>query len=435
MATAIDTVASQSALLKRVYDKGYIDALPEREELTKLIAAGQMEKIGREFVSMVNLTTGHSVSAQGDKDQNLSLPIPVNTPPQNTTATAYVYVYRDIISATVLNRAPDEGAQAFSSAIGFAVERAQRSFTKIVEEQLNYGQLGLGQFTAATSDLNNSQITMLLAEFAPGIWIGAKDMPIDIYDANANLILQTAISKMANLETRVIVLNSVAGLVNGTTYTIWRRGFRGLEAPGLQQILVNNTSLYGIDATGTFDLWTPAIHSAGNSSLIFSVVARGVAKNRPRGLGQNLKLIVSEDAFIDAIPDYNSTTETSANPGARVSRIFNSSGDVMKLLHGSQELTYKINSTSVEIMSSSFQKNGYAPLIEVDSFRRVGSISKAFQFQELGLSLAGGGGSNYFRALDNISAYEFRLMSDMALYGPERSHNMIFNNIVVNTAV
>lgn len=431
MAVAMDTVATASGLLKTVYDKGVTDALPDNELISQIIGYQRFERIGAQFQTSVNLSYGHSVTAMGDKDQNMNLEVPSIVPLQNANATSYVFVYRDIISSTLLQRAASSGPQAFESATAVTFERAKKSFTKIQEEELNYGGLGLGQFTAATADLNNSQVQILLAEWAAAPWIASKDMPIDIYTAAGVKVLTTTVTGMADLSNRKLTLASVTGLVNGTTYTIWRKGFRGLEAPGLQAILTNNTNLFGIPADGTFDLWTPNIYNINNSALIFAKVARGVAQYRPKGLNKDLTLIISEDAFPDVIPDYNTTTQTTANPGARTSRWFSGPEDTMKLVHGTQDLTYHINTTSVSIKSSPYQKNGYAPLIEPDSLIRIGSSEKAFTFQELG---GGGGQAEYFRALENMNAFEFRLMSDIAMFTSERNRSMIFTGIVNNTA-
>lgn len=430
MGNAVDTVASGSGLLKTVFMEGMTDALPDNELITKIIGYGKSEKIGAQFQSSVNLSYGHSVTAMGDKDQNMNLGVPVVIPIQNAYATSYVFVYRDIISNTLMQRAVSSGPQAFESATAVTFERAKKSFTKIQEELMNYGTLGIGQFTAATADLNNSQVTILLAEWAPAIWIASKDMPIDIYTSAGVKVLSTTVTAMADLITRKLTLSSVSGLSDGTTYTIFRQGFRGLEAPGLQSILTNATSLFGIDATGTFDLWTPNIYSVSSAALIFSKVARGVASFRPKGLNKDLTLVISEDAFPDAIPDYNTTVQTNTTPGPRTSRYFQGEGDTMKLVHGTSDLTYHINTTSVKIESSPYQKNGYAPLIESDSLMRIGSNEKLFTFQELG----GAGGQEYFRALENMNAYEFRLVSDVALFTTERNKSMIFTGIVNNTA-
>lgn len=427
----MDTVGTAGGLLKTVYDKGAVDALPDNELITEIVGYSRFERLGSQFQTSVNLSYGHSVTALGDKEQNMTLGVPLITPYQNAYATSYVYVYRDIISHTLMQRAISNGEQSFASATAVAFERATKSFTKIQEEQLNYGTLGIGQFVAATADLSNSQITISAAEFAPAIWIASKDMPIDIYSAAGILILQTSVTAMASLSTRKLTLASVSGLVDGTTYNIWRRGFRGLEAPGLQAILTNATSLFGIDATGTFDLWTPNTYSVGSAALLFSKVARGIAQYRPKGLARQLTLVISEDAFPDVIPDFNTTVQTNATPGPRTSRYFVDKDDTVKIVHGTSDLKYIINTTEVTLKSSPYQKNGYAPCIEEDSLIRIGSTEKPFVFQEVnGIN----GQGEYFRLLENINAYEFRLSSDLALFTTERNRSMIFTGIVNNTA-
>lgn len=437
MGVSIDTVATASGILKTVYGKDVVSALPENELISKLIKYGKFQKIGANFTAAVNLSYGHSVTACGSNDQIVSLGVPVNTPIQNATAASYVFIYRDMISDTLMNRASSEGPEAFGSAMTIAMERANKSFTKILEEQCNYGQKGIGQFVAATAVLAVSQIQISYPEFAPAIWIASKDMPIDIYDTNNTFVLSTTVTAFADLTTRKLTLASVAGLVDGTTYNIYRKDFFGKEAPGLQAILDNATSLFGIPSTGVYDLWTPNLYnvsSGGSAPLVFSKVAKGVATYRPKGLGKDLTLVVAEDTYIDAIPDYNSLTETTASPGPRSARVFMGSDEVAKLMHGTSELKYKINTTSVSIESSPYQKNGYAPLIEADSFNRIGSFEDDFQIKEFGMSQMGNQ-PLYFRVLDNMNAYEFRLGSDSAMFTAERNHSMLFTGIVNATPV
>lgn len=437
MAVAMDTVATASGILKNVYGKGVVNALPDNELVSKLIKYGQFQKIGSNFTAAVNLSYGHSVTACGSNDQIVSLGIPVNTPIQNATAASYVFIYRDMISDTLINRATSEGPQAFGNAMTIAMERANKSFTKILEEQVNYGQKGMGQFVAATAVLAVSQVQISYGEFAPAIWIASKDMPIDIYDTNNTLVLSTTVTAFADLTTRKLTLASVAGLTDGTTYNIYRKDFFGKEAPGLQTILDNNTTLFGIPSTGVYDLWTPNLYNVSSSTsspLVFSKVAKGVATYRPKGLGKDLTLIVAEDTFIDAIPDYNSLTETTANPGPRAARVFMDSNDVARLMHGTSELKYKVNNTSISIESSPYQKNAYAPLIDADSFNRIGSFDDEFQIKEFGMSQMGNQ-PIYFRVIENMNAYEFRLGSDSALFTAERNHSMLFTGIVNGTAI
>jgi hypothetical protein len=435
MGVSMDTVSTASGLLKQVYSNGVVDALPDNELISQLVGYQRFEKIGQSFTSAVNLSYGHSVTAMGPNDQNLSLGVPVIVPIQNATAVSYVFVYRDMISTTILQRAVSAGPQAFESAAAVAMERATKSFTKIQEEELNYGQKGIGQFVGATSYLNLSQVQITYAEFAPGIWVASKDMPIDIYTTAGVKVLSTTVTAMADITNRVLTLASVTGLVNGTTYNIFRQGFYGLEAPGLHVILDNATSLFGIPSDGTYDLWAPNLYNvsaSASSPLVFSRVARGVALFRPKGLAKDLTLVVAEDTFVDAIPDYNTTVDTNANPGARSSRVFMTGDDTYKLMHGTAELKFTINTTSVSIKSSPYQKNGYAPLIEADSLIRIGSSEKAFTIQELG-GAGTGANSEYFRVLENLNAYEFRLSSDISLFTSERNRSMLFTGIVNNT--
>lgn len=436
-AVAMDTAGTATALVKTSYGS-YMDALPDNELITNKIGFQKFEKLGRQFQVCVNLTYGHSVTAQGNIDQIMNLDVPVVTPLTNAEATSYVYCYRDIISQTILDRAMGNNPQSFESSVTVSLERAQKSFTKILEEVLNYGTLGLGTFTATTTDIGNGVVTIQTQQWAPGLWIGSMNMPVDIYTLTgikvASVIIGGVPNGLAAMQLSIIGLSAsnTYGLVNATQYNIFRKGFFGMEAPGLQAILTEATNLFGIPANGPYDLWQPNTYpmpGGSGSSLTFTQLGRGISLYRPKGLGKDLLCIIGENSFMDLMPDYNSTVYTNATPGPRSARLFMDEKDVAKIVHGAEEVKFKVNSTSITVESSPYQKQGYAPVIEVDSLTRIGSTDKAFKFQDLG----GAAGQRYFRALENMTAYEFRLVSDCALFTGERNRSMIFTNILPNT--
>src|SRR5882672_3225625 len=123
-----DTVATASALLKRVYGK-YVDALPEQEVVVPRTAQMKAVKIGSLFTEAVNLEFGHSVTAIGDKDQVTNLLPGSYTPIQTANVVSFVFDYRETLTQTIIERAQKEDETAFKAATWVSMERAQKSMT------------------------------------------------------------------------------------------------------------------------------------------------------------------------------------------------------------------------------------------------------------------------------------------------------------------
>lgn len=421
---AVDSLSTASGLLKTCFGD-FFDLTPEQEVLQKILSYTQFQKIGRNYETAVQLEFGHSVTALGDNDQVWNFNTPVWTPLQNAVSTAFAFAYREVLTQTILERASTGGPEAFKSAAATAIERGTKSMQRIVEELLMNGTQPIVTFTATTTDLGNNTITSNAQTFAPAIFIGSKNMPIDIYNASTKaFVLSTTVASVA-YASKQFILASVAGLSNTVTYNVYRKGFYGLLPTGLFDIQSSTSGLFGI-SEAAYELWYPNNYAiVGTSSLSFGTIASTIALFKPKGLAPHLKGIIGESSFMDLLPSYNTINNNSTTPGARASRVF--VDDKGNLIHGYSELTFSANSIEVELMTSPYQQYGQADFIDPSSLYRIGSTEKPMKFLEVA------GPERYLSPIPNTSLYEFRLFSDLSLFTTERNRNFRISNITPGT--
>lgn len=103
-------------------------------------------------------------------------------------------------------------------------------------------------------------------------------------------------------------------------------------------------------------------------------------------------------------------------------RKYDQSYSTSKLDNGSQSLLFFSQNGEIEIEPSIYVKQGYAYLISLEDFFRVGSTDMTFKRP--------GQGEEFFRDLENSAAYELRLYSDQALFCMAPGRNSIIINIV-----
>lgn len=425
-AISIGTYGNQ--FLKTKYASSYTSILPSDDQyISKQVGNLPAVKIGSDFEACVALVYGQSVTARGNKEQILNLNVPIIQPLQTASATSFIFTYRELLSTGMLERARASGDTAFGNIVDMSMDLSKQSFTKILEEVYLYGQRGIGTFTGVTADLNNRQVQIDIQEYAQGIWTASTGMPLSVYTTAGLLILNTSLESY-DATNRKLTLTSVTGLSNGTAYKIYRTGFYGNEPIGLEGILRANTTLFGIDATGKWDLWAPSITDCGGAPLTYPKIIKGIGQNTARGLSRRLKMFVSPFVFNDLLPDYNTTVSTNSSPGPRAARMFMDKNDELKIVHGTESLKYIVNSCEIELEVSSMQKAGIASTIDPSTFVRLTNGPEEFKLVPLN-GISGAGPASYFMGNENMATCEYRLEADTALFTSARNKNMIFTNI------
>lgn len=402
------TVGTMNGFFKELYADKVKHLYPEDVHLLNLIKFGGKEKsLGNLYHQPVALGLEHGITYAGPDDDAFNLLPAVSSPMRDAQVKGNAKVMRSQIGYNALSRSGSEKA-AFGSASKYVVENAMRSFTKILEIEMLYGQMGYGTVSAVAA----ANITITLSEWAPGIFSGGKGMPIEIRDVTGAISRGLFVINAINLDTRVLTLDSsaaAAGVV--ATDVVWRRGAYLNEFAGVHKVLSQSTgSLFNISVTD-FELWRGNSYSAGSAALSFNKLSLAVTRAIEKGHSGKLLAMVSLKAWANMMSDQAAL------------RKYDSSYSRTKLENGAEALEFNSQNGTLQILPSIYVKEGYAYLLSEDNWMRVGSRDVSF-------NIPGMPGDQILRQLENSAAYEFRMYTDQALFCSAPGRNVLITDIV-----
>lgn len=281
-----------------------------------------------------------------------------------------------------------------------------RSLTKKLEIELFYGQMGYGTVSSATGNV----ITVTTAEWAPGIWSGAENMPLEIRDSTGSTIRGECVVSSVDLDARTVTVNAMpAGVGNGDV--IWHKGAYGNEFAGVHKILTNTSTLFNISAS-TYSLWKGNSYAA-SGSLSLAKIERAIALGVQKGLDSDVSCYVNPKTWADLLVEQTAL------------RKYDSSYSSSETVAGSKSIKFYGQNGMVSIEPSIYVKEGYAYILCMEEFSRVGSTDVTFKRP--------GMEGQFFRELENSAGVELRAFSDQALFCSAPGKSIIVTGIT-NTA-
>jgi hypothetical protein len=323
---------------------------------------------------------------------------------------------RDVLSYDSAARAASSEA-AFEGTVGLVLRTLFKAHGKFAELDLLYGNgsitSGISMAQTALSTQaggagTNVTITITYASWAPAMFSGFQNAKIDIYNAgslvNTNAALQivsvnvvpasSSVGGTIVLTGNATDLNSVFAL-SGTTLDIYWYGAYGNNMVGLEGILRNTGSLFGISAA-SYDLWMSNTFDCSSTQLTFSKLQQAVALGVSRGLDEDTLALCAPVTFADLVNE---------QAGARR---YDTSYDSKKNENGSEALTYWGPSGKVEVVPHMFVHQGEAFVIPPKELIKVGPLD------HISPTLPGIDGDIFFQSPTQAS-YEVRLFSDFGL--------------------
>jgi hypothetical protein len=287
----------------------------------------------------------------------------------------------------------------------FLVANMLRSMAKKLEIEMIYGQVGYGTISSAASA---PTYTITTAEWAPGIWAGAEGMPIEIRDSNG-VLRGGATVQSVDMSLRTITLNAIIPGVSSTD-VIWHKGAYGNEFPGIHKILsISSGTLFNIDV-GTYNLFRGNSYSASSGALSFTKLNLAVARAVEKGLDGKVLALVNPRGWANLLSDQAALRKYDQSYKRDVAE------------NGMESIRFYSQNGEIEIEPSIYVKEGYAYIISLDEWMRVGSTDMTFKRP--------GQGEEFFRDLENAAGYELRLYSDQAIFCMAPGRNVLVNNIV-----
>ena len=404
--TPDNTVGNLNGLFKEVYADKLKELIPDGVKLLNMIKFMSKDKQpGNLYHQPVVLGLEHGITFASSEDDAFALLPAIAGAIKDAQVRGSPAVLRSILGYTAASRAAQGGAQAFMDATKFVVGNMLRSMVKKIEIEMLYGQVGY----ATAAAFNGTSMTIDTAEWAPGIWAGSENMPIEVRNtATPSIVYGTASVASVNMDTRVVTLTSPIN-TSGQAVTIWHKGAYGNEFVGIHKVLTSTGVLFNID-TSTYNLFKGNEYDAQNGALSFAKLNQSIARAVAKGMEGKVTALVNPLAWANMLNDQAAL------------RKYDGSYSRKKLDNGSESLVFFSQNGEIEISPSIYVKEGYAYVLYMDDWARVGSSDVTFQRP--------GADGRFFRDLENASGYELRCYTDQAVFCASPGKNVLIKNIV-----
>lgn len=402
------TLGTLNGMFKEQYADKMKELIPDGVKLLNMIDfAGRERDLGNLYHQPIVLGLEHGLTYAGPDDDAFNLLPPVASQVKDAQVKGNPKVMRSLLGYTAMSRSAKGGSQAFMNASKYVVGNALRSFSKKLEIEMLYGQVGYATVASAAAAV----ITITTAEWAPGIWAGAENLPIEIRDAAGTTSRGNFSVVSVDLDARTVTLDAsatAAGVI--ATDVVWAKGAYGNEFAGIHRILsISSGTLFNINV-GTYNLFRGNIYSAAAAALSFVKLTSAAARAVEKGQEGKLLAVINVRAWANMMQDQAAL------------RRYDPSYKPKKAENGMESLLFHSQNGEIEIVPSIYVKEGYAYLLSLDEWMRVGSSDVTFNMP--------GQGDQFLRQSENSAALEFRLFTDQALFCAAPGRNVLINNIV-----
>lgn len=403
-AAGSNTYTTLNALFKEVYADKVENLQPENTKLIQRIPFSKRSALGNLYHQPVILGMEQGVTYAGPTDDAFDLDDAIPGAVKDAQIQGSQMMLRSRLGVAAASRASNGDKSSFESATKFLVRNMLRSLAKRLEVGMLYGGVGIG--TVGSVSTNN--LTITTAEWAPGIWVGAETMKIEVYDATLATNRGAASITAVNMTTRVITVDA-APVGTVATDVLFYKSAKGNEAVGFHKIITNTGTLFNISAA-SYSLWKGNTLNISSNPLSFARVQEAISLAVEKGLDSAVVVLVNPRGWSDLL------TEQAAL------RMYDSSYSVSVAENGSQEIVFFAQNGKVEIIPHIYVKEGYAYVLHLEECERIGSTDITFNRPDAE--------GKFFRDLDNAAGYELRAYSDQALFCYSPGKNVLISGIV-----
>jgi hypothetical protein len=410
-------------LFKDVFGDGVINLVPEVAYLYRNIKLKDAEKQGKQFTVPVIVANSHGFTYNTTSTTAFSLNNSIAMTTQDVLVSASEVVLRDAIALSVASRSAGGNKKAFKDGVELVVENMAFSHAKRLEIMYWYGasSQGIGETSARTNvNTTTTDITFTAGSWADGIWSGLENCELQFRNAAGTLVSSGADSiftvTRVNSSSRVVRLTgTTTGIsaldtaVNGAAQFAFFNGAFGQEAIGVDAILRNAGTQFGIDAA-TFGLFRANTFDCGSAQLTIRKVMKAAALAYGRGLMGKATLLCSPSVFADLASDLSSY------------RRYDGSYKRGKADNGFENISIFAQNGEIEIIGHNIIKPQAAYLLNMPVWKRLGSTDITFEYPGLG--------GKIFTLLANNSGFELRSYADSCIVCVSPAQNTILTNIV-----
>jgi len=399
--------AALDGLFKEVYGDDVISLVPDSAKLVKTIGFVSSDKeLGNKYHQPVILSNEHGITYAAADAGAFSLNNSVALTMKDAQVQGSQMVLRSSMSYDAAARASNS-KKAFVKGTELLVENMLETMTKRLELQLLYGAAteGLGRCDSSALADGVYTVTMVSATWASGIWAGAENAEIDFFDGPSTTALNTSAAitiDSVDLDNKTLSYSgtnaaTVHAFINSdgddATCIRWR-GAISAEMSGIDKIITNSGSLFGIDAS-TYNLWKGNSYAVGAALAIGKVLA-GVSRAVERGLDEDVSCYINPLVWKDLNSDLAGL------------RRFDSSFKE-KGVAGNKSIQYHGQNGIIDIVAHNCVKQSEGFILPTKKAKRIGAVDITFK-------RPGGGGDQMFRELTDKAGFELRSYTDQAVF-------------------
>jgi hypothetical protein len=400
--TTANTKASLDALYKDVYGDKLQNLKPDFGILMKDIKFREAKKTGRDFVEPVSLTHEHGFT-YGAGLQTLSDVVLANN--EEAKVRGNSLTLRTAFSYDAAANMVAGGKEAFIKGTEYKFRSMMEAATYRLEAQLLYGSSHLG--AVASADDGADTITISDATWSPGIWAGAENAVVDIYQADgATVRLANVTVSGVDSASKTLSFSGTPDFSAVVAGDILRfKGATGNEMVGIRNIISNTGTLYSIDGSG-YSLWQGNVSPVGAANLTLKKIYQGVNLAVGKGLMEDVIVLVSPATFATLANDEASLRRYSA---------------VGKAENGFEAIEYYGPNGKIKVKVHPMVREGEAMAYPEKRAERIGATDITFKTP--------GRSDEMFQQLPTETGYECRLYSEQALWLPCPAKGILFTGI------
>lgn len=424
------TTTDLNGLFKQAYADQIENLIPEDSQLTRAIKfQGRDKMLGDTYNQPVIVRSEQGFTYSKPNNGAFTIQSPSSMKTQNAVVNGFQILENSGIDYESVARS--DNVNSFRNAVDLVMEDAMESFGRRLELQLLYGQsaTGLGRTTATS--VNGTTTTTVLAfatgQWSAGIWTPLEGARLDLYNPAGALVNTTGALVVTSIDVvnKTITVTAAAGDI--TAIDAYLQGTGGRygnlrpytgsategenEAIGIDKILLNTGSLFGIDAA-VYSLWKANTYVVGGA-LTLAKIQAGVAVAFSRGLSEDVDLYLNPAVWKDL------STEQVAY------RMMDSSYSSREAKNGFEGLTFYSQNGKITVKAHKYVKEGDAFLFPTKRAVRIGSTDVTF-------NIPGTNNGQVFIQSPTTAAFTFRVYSQQSMLIETPAKCIKFTGITVS---
>ena len=405
-----------NALFKEVYADRLERLIPDNVRLQTDIKFSEADSTGDVFVQPVMLTEEQGFTHSADKVNAFAINDAIPADYRDAHVDGVSLVLKSQISYQQAAKAAKGGAKSFVNGTAQMMEALRKSVAKRLEILILYGESAKGlarvKTAVASPTATNQEIEIVDADWADGIWAGARGVKLDVYsEVNANPATKAnpVDDRQDQIEVVSVDLEAKKLTVSGLTTdlavndTLVYAGSLRTTFLGLDRLIADNKdTIFNIDRA-TYELWRGNEANVGGK-LTVKAILEAAGKAVGRGLTGDVNLYVNHKVYESLNESLNAEK-----------RSIDSSYTMGKQNLANKMVCVNYQGGTVNIVPSIFVKEGDAFLLPPKVCKRIGA-------QDVSFRTPGFDKDHIFHRMESNLGFAVRCFTHQALFVEYPAH-------------